>query len=88
MNPPGEWLMHNFELQFISEEIMAVYGKVYPKLLDNGAMWYWEARTSLESRISFSAPPFCGYALTKEDACSIVEQLLYLTKTVAPKDSK
>jgi hypothetical protein len=84
MNPQGKWVMRNLELQFISEEIMAIYGKVYPILKDKTTMWYWEARTGMENRINVSAPPPCGYAYNKEDACSIVEHLLYLTKTVTP----
>lgn len=83
MNPKGKWfLSKTMELRFINESIGAIYGIVYPKLVDGGKVnWYWEARTNLLSRIEKEKCP-SGWAFSQEQAKEIVETLLRCTDTV------
>lgn len=87
MNPPGKWVFKNLELQFINENIMALYGRIYPMPCDplgNDAgarnKWYWEARTGLDTRSNGVLP--CGWAYSQKEAKEIVETLLFNTRTV------
>jgi hypothetical protein len=71
------------KLEFVSEEINALYGVVYPKVIEGrkDVLWYWEARTSLDSRANGTLPS--GYVYTEEQARMLVECLLDWTKTCA-----
>ena len=84
MNPPGHWVFRNMECQFLNEEIMALYGKAYPvyRTGHGKTMWYWEARTSMESRGNVNEAPYSGYVNTEYEAKKIIETLLYSTETV------
>ena len=77
MNPKGKWVFRNVKMQFLSEEIGAIYGIVYQT---DKNKYYWEARIDLLSRKNVDPP--CGYAKTEEGAIKIVETLLKLTETV------
>jgi len=79
MNPKGKWVFRNLQMQFLNEEICAMYGIVYQT---DRNKYYWEARTDLSSRKNVNDPPFCGYAKTEEGAIKIVESLLKFTATV------
>jgi hypothetical protein len=77
-NPKGIWEGNEGKSRFLNRSISALYGFV--EFIPEDKKWYWESRTSLESR--FDKKPFQGYAKTRELAKAIVEQLLYLTETV------
>jgi hypothetical protein len=82
MNPKGKWFFRNLEMQYVNEDILALYGKAYPwNDGDRGQRWYWEARVVLDARLKVDSPAPCGYAKTKEQAMEIVETILRCTET-------
>jgi len=79
MNPKGKWIFWNQKMQFINEDIRAVYGSVYQA---DKNKYYWEARTDLQTRNNMNESPPSGYAKTEDDALQIVEAILKFTGTV------